>query len=132
MQIVERQKTEKIYIAQDGKEFEYESECRKYEDLLLCEKSIEGIPCVNCNYQEWGRWYYISSQEEFEALKSYIQKALQHNTATQFIGEYNNDWISYDIFCQNNFPDQCKFVSFQEIKKEFKKLEQTLKGGFVE
>lgn len=129
MKIKEKIETIKIetYIAKDGKEFEKKHECVKHENELTAKERIKNIPHKRCDFREYGSWYYISSEEEYNALVNYIQVVVQRGVGTSFNGKYINDWVSYNIQCCLDYADQCEFISLQEIKEGFENLKESLK-----
>lgn len=125
---------DKTYIAEDGKEFHFEHDCNRHEKEL----HIKHLPLKKLSYMGYENWYYISSVEDFYALKDYIATVVQRGTRTDF-DVYNlkkrfiNDWVSYQIEHDDDNGDSCDFTSFketqkdfEEIQKDFKELEKTL------
>jgi len=112
------------YIAKDGKEFKIEHNCIRYEREL----AIKHIPFKNKGYMGYECWYYISSIEDFEALKKYITTIVQEGTRTEFYCNFNekniNDWISYQIERYVDDVDTCNFTSFKETKKGFEEIQK--------
>lgn len=108
---------DRTYIAEDGKVFQFESNCHKYETEL----NIKRIPLKNVNFMGYKNWYYISSIEDFYTLKDYIAIVVQSGTRTYF-DVYNvknrfiNNWVSYEIE-RDNDAYSCYFTSFKELEK---------------
>ena len=108
----------KIYIAEDGKEFINEYECKSYEKNLNRVKNNEKInklrifdldnmiplnsgalPCENNYY----RWYLVNSVEDIEALEgAYGEKMVKVSSfpdmiCVEYSDEYFNDVYSYTL-----------------------------------
>lgn len=119
---------DKTYISDDGKTFHFASSCIKHEKKL----AIQHIPLKKVSYMGYEDWYYISSVEDFYALKDYIAVVVQGGTRTDF-DVYNlknrfiNDWVSYQIEHDDDnadSSDSCDFTSFKETQKNFEEIQK--------
>lgn len=118
---------DKTYIAEDGKRFHFEWDCNRYEKKL----HIKHIPFKKVSCMGYENWYYISSVEDFYALKDYIATVVQRGTTTDFDifnlkNRFINDWISYSIE-DGSEKIYCDFISFKEIQKDFEEIQKDFK-----
>lgn len=119
----------KKYIAKDGKELDSDFKCIQYENILDAKEKIDHIPFKTSSIMGFDSWYYISSIDDFRALKNYIAVVIQNGTRTDFDvydskGRFVNEWISYAIEHQEDNEDYCSFISYKKIQKDFRKIQE--------
>lgn len=107
---------EKItYVAKDGKPFDSEKLCTKYERLLAI---TEKIP----NFEEW---FYISSEEEYNAFFELIEiKYRELIEWADFDPKYHLGWISFEYSSNQNGISHCFVTSAREIQEILAELEK--------
>lgn len=100
---------QEIYVASDGKEFYSERECRRHERRLLiraAENTVESLPQFSAEFRpsvlydyalEW-RWYFVSTVEELEAIKTalydgnaYVIEDLQPDIPCWIFCKFNDE-----------------------------------------
>ena len=78
--------TEEVFVASDGLEFDSETECEAYEELLDRVEALEteslGRP-LDCDLGEdyWGfNWYKVQSEDDMKVLEKYYRTEFGEGT----------------------------------------------------
>jgi hypothetical protein len=92
----------KTFLSDDGKEFQTQKECEKYEENLLLEqleqkamtiKHFSFTPILVDNDHEY-KWFYVTNQEELDTVKNY------YNTIASYGVSYDNvsfpEWVGIE------------------------------------
>lgn len=132
-----RQKEEKVmisynvFIAEDGKEFKSEFECKKYEReiKLIKEKKLSDYKKIRFCISDYSDWYYVEDREDF---KMFI-KALKEDFCRAYVyycnaKDYYGTWVSFT--CSNEDEDgysaDFELISKKELENKLKEFEQKL------
>lgn len=112
---------DKKYIASDGKEFNFESDCLKYEKQL----AIENHPIYNsavkgvCTFEEdyCASLYYISSQEDYEYFKETQGITTKYYFRSDF-EKYGAGWYIFYVVDGGDYPDDKYLYNYDMYEKE--------------
>lgn len=109
------EKEEKVFIAEDGKEFDDEKDCIDYEkeikrsDIadyvasLEIEKAHDMIPIDNegaCSTMSTYTWYRVNTEKDLKAIEEYYDQVIADVKLPTIIAIEEGDWTDfyyYDI-----------------------------------
>lgn len=120
--------TKKVYVAEDGAEFDYETQCVHYEKVIALKKQWESRkreiidPEDDCYY-----FYFIASEEDFEGFLDFIS-TVEHVYVSKYDKKiytetkcYMNQWITYKVYD----TDDCysSLYTLNEIKDQITEMQ---------
>lgn len=125
-EVVQAPKTEKVYIAVDNEEFSSESQCLRHENLLELKEKISHI-----NYKKvdvidslsGGNAYYITNEEDFKAVKSFITESYPYGYNCSGNWDYKGeDWYIFYSEDGGNYRDELYCYDLDYYKKMVKEF----------
>ena len=108
-----------VYVAFDGKEFSYASDCYKHElDLKIKEiKQVE----ISCLYPGYSTFYFIDSEENLEFLC--FNFGNNQRKTSGGVSLKVGDWVSFYYDYNPNGADDYWITTLDEIKTQFSKFD---------
>ena len=110
---------ERKYIADDGEEFYTERDCKKHEEQLEFEKSLEEVksfmiyednyvPCDGeCNMKNhMYRWFKVENQRQLDIINAIYQTYLQIKNFPEYVNIEQYNETDYD--CSATTLTKCK------------------------
>lgn len=127
-EVVQAPRNKKVYIAVDGEEFSSESQCLRHEKLLELKSKISNIDYKRVDVIDSlsvGSAYYITNEEDFKAVKSFITESYLYGYNCSGNWNYNGeDWYIFYSEDGGDYRDElyCYDLDYyKEMVKEFLK-----------
>lgn len=112
---------DKKYVASDGKEFIFESDCLKYEKQLEIEKHPVYTSAIRrvCLFEEGygATLYYLSSQEDYEFFIETQGFDKKYYFQSDF-DEYGAGWYLYWCEDGGDYPDDHYLKNYDAYEKQ--------------
>lgn len=113
---------DKKYVASDGKEFTFESDCLKYEERLVIENhpiyttAIKNAETFYDSYR--ATLYYISSKEDYNFFKETqgVDVEKEYYFDSNF-NKYGAGWYLYHIEDGGDYPDYKYLWNYDAYEK---------------
>jgi len=110
------------YVAEDGKDFKYASDCEKYEHKLAIDKILADVKHVRAYCDDFNDWYLFKDED---TLRRYILLISKENIG--FLEDiFFPQWIGIRLNESQNSRDWYSFTTLDMAKSEFKLFEDTL------
>jgi hypothetical protein len=111
---------DKKYVASDGKEFIFESDCIEHEKYLAIKSHpiyTTAIKNVDLFEEGYGATlYYLSSQEDYEYFKETQGFKTEHYFYSNF-NKYGAGWYLYWSECGGDYPDNYYLKNYDAYEK---------------
>ena len=126
--VIQVPKTEKVYIANDGKEFPNEEACLKHDNILELKKKISHIPhkrvdVIDC--LESGDAYYITNENDFNAVCRYQCAAYPYGFKIDGNWDYRGEnWYVFYSVDGGDYADELYCYNldyYNQLIESFKK-----------
>lgn len=87
-----------VYVADDGREFDYQSDCENYENMLRGERFLDTFPSIDIGETTW---FKIETEEDFNELLN-CQKSRNRgwHIYDNYESEFEKGW--YCLFLDDN------------------------------
>lgn len=131
--VINKTYNKKIYVAKDGQEFNYESDCLNHErDLDILEK-MKHIPYFEEPIFNYGSWFYLSTVEDLETFKLYLRYIANKGACICICNEGDecisenfllNNWVSYRKEYNADDADDYYLVTLNYIQEAYNKIKR--------
>lgn len=127
--------TEKVYVAEDGKEFDNKDACERYEYLIKVNKHPVFKSAIETStYPDFyfANLYYISSKDDYEFFVNVKGFPSGSPYFKSDYMKYGNGWYIYYVLDGGDYADEYFLLNLNnyitEVEKEFNEWKEEING----
>lgn len=107
---------ENRYVADDGKEFQIEERCQRYEEFLKAKIVVGNLKYKHIDSEKYTKWYYCEIKEDIDNLLTLHSYPLDNSILDLTIYSYPT-WIGLQIDTEGDYEFHY-FTTLDQRKKE--------------